>query len=385
MVKQHRNFGAFGRRQADRRRRVLSENHRSRTGTEEISSLLHSADAHSSHACQIVENELAERFESVMPDDFGPFIAGLIDAPTYIEQSLRHAQTLASQIYPYVLKSVRPDLVLAGLGVTDSVQHRMLAWALPGNELYDPIHGSTYWSYIRESYQAADSMLASLWAELPSANVFAASDHGMTVSGKVINANYLLEKIGLFDPNDLAASKAVAYGSGGLTMVHVNLAGRNPGGVVGPEDLDKIRRQIVDAFNALGPSVIEKVVLKEESNAIETVGFTWNILFPDRTGDVLVFARPPFQYAAPVADRILADLPFMAGQHGYMANGDSDRYATFAAAGPRILQGTKLDRVSATDLAPTIAIILGINPPPQSEGAGWCEMLFRGVNDRDCR
>jgi hypothetical protein len=319
-------------------------------------------------APESLENDLVERFDAVAPDDYGPFIAGLIDARTYIEQTLRHAQTLSSQIYPYVLKTSRPDLVLAGLGVTDSVQHRMLAWAVPGNELYDPVNASTYWRYIQQSYAATDFMLAALWAEMPSANVFAASDHGMTVSGKVVNANYLLETIGLFDRRNLSASKAVAYGSGGLTLVHINLAGRNPGGVVRPEDFANTRKQIVDAFNKLGPSVIDRILLKEETGAVDTLGFKWNIMHPDRMGDVLVFARPPYQYAAPVDDKILAALPFMAGQHGYMPQGDADGFAAFAAAGPRIAAGVKVDRPTALDLAPAVALILGIKPPAQSEG-----------------
>ena len=314
-----------------------------------------------------VEDYLVEHFDAVVPDDYGPFISGLIDAATYLEQSMRHVETLERQIYPYILRTVRPDLVMAGLGVTDSVQHRMLAWAVPGNELYDPINAPKYWGYIQQSYEAADSMLASLWAELPAANVFAASDHGMTVSGKVINANYLLETIGLFDPENLTGSKAVAYGSGGLTLVHINLAGRNPDGVVHQEEFEDVRQQIVDAFNALGPAVIETVLLKEQANAIETAGFEWNIQHPNRMGDVLVFARPPYQYAAPVEDMVLADLPFMAGQHGYAANGDPDRYAVFAAAGPRIFAGTKLDLPTALDLAPTVALLLGIDLPAQSE------------------
>jgi hypothetical protein len=108
-------------------------------------------------------------------------------------------------------------------------------------------------------------------------------------------------------------------------------------------------------------------MLREDAAAIESAGFTWNILHPDRMGDVLVFARPPYQYAAPVAQRVLADLPFMAGQHGYPANGDPDRYAAFAAAGPQIVKGAKLDRVTALDLVPTVARLLGIEPPAQAE------------------
>ena len=110
-----------------------------------------------------VEDYLVEHFDAVVPDDYGPFISGLIDAATYLEQSMRHVETLERQIYPYILRTVRPDLVMAGLGVTDSVQHRMLAWAVPGNELYDPINAPKYWGYIQQSYEAADSMLASLW------------------------------------------------------------------------------------------------------------------------------------------------------------------------------------------------------------------------------
>jgi hypothetical protein len=59
----------------------------------------------------------------------------------------------------------------------------------------------------------------------------------------------------------------------------------------------------------------------------------------------------------------------MAGQHGYTPNGDPDRYAVFAAAGPQILPGESVYRLTALDLAPAVALILGIDPPAQSEAA----------------
>jgi predicted AlkP superfamily phosphohydrolase/phosphomutase len=316
-----------------------------------------------------LEDYVVANFDAVMPDDFSPFILGLIDAKTFVEQHIQASDVRAQQIYPYVIRTYEPDLVLSGVQQTDSVQHRFLAWGTPDNELYDAENGPIYWDYIEQSYQQSDRMLGTLWAAMPDANVFATADHGFSVSGKVVNANYLLETLTLYNPADLANSQAVAYTSGAGANVYINLEGRNPDGVVASDDYETLRQQIADAFNALGASVIEKIFLKEETGAIPTtLGVTWNYLHPDRTGDVLVFLKPPYQFSAPVAEEVLADISFMGGQHGYLPNGDPDRFAAFVAAGPRIVQGKVISPVTALDLAPTVADLLGIDPPAQSVG-----------------
>lgn len=91
------------------------------------------------------------------------------------------------------------------------------------------------------------------------------------------------------------------------------------------------------------------------------------MLHPDRTGDVVVFSKPPYQFDAPTAGQVTANAPIY-GQHGFVPNGELSRYAVFAAAGPNIDKDSDSPVVTALDLAPTVAAVLGINPPAQSQG-----------------
>ena len=316
---------------------------------------------------QSLEDDLVANFDAIRPSDFSPYIIGLIDDQTFMEQHLHGEVLLGHQVYPYVIRTYQPDLVLAGNEATDAIQHRFLALATPGTPVFDAANGAKYWDFIRQAYQGADGMLQALWDEMPGANVIVTSDHGFSNTWMAINANYVLQTLGLFSPGNLAGSQAVAYWAGGTAQIYINLQGRNPGGVVPPEDYDVVRQQIVDAFESLGPGVIEQVLLKEETGDIATaMGTSMSMLHPNRTGDVVVFSAPPFQFDAPTAGEITALTPIF-GQHGFVPDGDPDRFAAFAAAGPQIRKG-KVPRVTGLDLAPTVAHMLGIAPPAQSEG-----------------
>jgi predicted AlkP superfamily phosphohydrolase/phosphomutase len=310
-----------------------------------------------------LEDELVARFDAIPPDDFSPYIIGLVDARTHAEQAVRASQVPGLQLYPFVLERYRPDLALVGVQVTDAIQHRFLGLATPGSD------GRQYRRLIANAYRSSDRILGAVWDTMDHANVFVTSDHGFSSSSMAINANYLLETAGLYNRANPAAGKAVAYGAGGTAQVYVNLQGRNPGGTVPPDEYDAVQQQIIDAFAGLGPSVVERVLRKDETAAIPTADdVKWNLLDPDRTGDVVVFSAPPYQFDAPSAGVVTAPAPIF-GQHGFIPNGDLERYATFAATGPALRKHEVVGPVTARDVAPTVAAILGIDPPAQSDGS----------------
>lgn len=318
---------------------------------------------------QALEDDLAARFDAIMPSDFSPYILGLIDADTFVEQHTMATKLLGKKIYPYVIRQNNPDLALVGIEWTDQNQHRFTSRCFPGTEFYDAATAPQFCDYIKDAYKVVDSVLEKLVEEMGhDTNVFVTSDHGFSLTGKAINAGYVLQQAGLFNPASYPTSKAVAYIAGGTAQVYVNLQGRNPGGVVAPEDYETVRAQIIQAFNNLGTDKIEQVLLKEQTAAIPTaLGQTYNMLHPDRTGDVVVFSKPPYQFDAPTAGQFTSNAPIY-GQHGFVPNGELDRYATFAAAGPKIKDTHVKPVVTVLDLAPTVAAVLGINPPAQSQG-----------------
>lgn len=322
---------------------------------------------------QSLEDDLATRFDSLMPLDYSPYLSGLIDVDTFVEQNTMTHTMLATEVYPYVVNLYDPDLTLMGFEWTDMNQHRFTSRCQPDGLDYDPVTAPQYCGYIRDAYSLADTMLDSVWSEMGNkTNVFVTSDHGVSSSGKSVNANFILQQAGLQIPGNLNGSKAVAYIAGGTAQVYVNLQGRNPNGVVAPGDYETVRQQIVDAFNnALSSEKLEDIMLKEETAAIPTAfGQTYNMLHPNRTGDVVVFVAPPYQFDAATPGQVIGDAP-ISGQHGYLPQGQLDRFAVFAAAGHDIKKWNHNDPlpiVTVLDMAPTVAEVLGISAPNNSQG-----------------
>ena len=114
---------------------------------------------------------------------------------------------------------------------------------------------------------------------------------------------------------------------------------------------------------------------------------------PTRTGDLVVFAYPPYQYDAETPGSIVAPSHFF-GQHGYVPDvqdlaANINMRATFLAGGTGIAKGTVTAR--SIDLAPTLAFILGIPEPQHSQGKvlldvvkggnGYKPISIVGIND----
>ena len=85
-----------------------------------------------------------------------------------------------------------------------------------------------------------------------------------------------------------APARAKACWAGGTAQIHINLAGRDPGGVVPAADYEIVRNQIIAAFQNLtdpanpGKQVVLKIMTKEELRNVDGS----DSLHPSRSGDV---------------------------------------------------------------------------------------------------
>jgi predicted AlkP superfamily pyrophosphatase or phosphodiesterase len=91
-----------------------------------------------------------------------------------------------------------------------------------------------------------------------------------------------------------------------------------------------------------------------------------------RTGDLLLVAHPPAMFARVSAtDSALLSVARLfgrgAGMHGYEPD-NPDMGGIFLASGRGVPAGARLGPVRAIDVAPTVAALLGIEPPAQAEG-----------------
>jgi 2',3'-cyclic-nucleotide 2'-phosphodiesterase (5'-nucleotidase family) len=103
---------------------------------------------------------------------------------------------------------------------------------------------------------------------------------------------------------------------------------------------------------------------------------------PTRTGDLVVFAFPPYQFDAATPGTLVARSAFF-GQHGYVPDvqnfdANINMRATFLAVGPKIAKG-QFPGIRSIDLAPTIAFLLGVPQPQHSQGRVRLEVL-KGTN-----
>jgi 2',3'-cyclic-nucleotide 2'-phosphodiesterase (5'-nucleotidase family) len=101
---------------------------------------------------------------------------------------------------------------------------------------------------------------------------------------------------------------------------------------------------------------------------------------PTRTGDVIAFAYPPYQYDAETPGVLVAPSHFF-GQHGYVPDvqdfdANINMRATFLAGGNGIAKGQVT--ASSIDLAPTLAYMLGIPEPQFSQGRVLLEIVKGG-------
>jgi predicted AlkP superfamily phosphohydrolase/phosphomutase len=313
--------------------------------------------------------------------DHGPLEAGLVDAATYVEQGLTFYRN-AERVYRHIVQTYRPDILFAGAPVTDEFSHQFLAAVTPAYPGFDPDSAPVYEEYLRQAYAGADRLLGFLVDLFPEDTLVAVcSDHGFGAAWRSVNANLALARAGLLEFDEggrpRATSRGVAYWAGGTCNVYVNLAGREPGGVVPPADYEQVRGQVVDAFMRLdrygdqGP-VIAALYRGEETAVLETSGGPASMHFPDRTGDVVVFLAPPYQFDAPDPEQVVAPSPLL-GQHGYLPDTRDARLnvemrSPLVLSGPGVRSGARLRGARAIDLAPTVAHLLGLDPPRDAEG-----------------
>ena len=155
----------------------------------------------------------------------------------------------------YVVKTYKPDLLLAGYPTTDEFQHQFLgpghphaARAATPNPAYDDVEVdgtpdgrvAARAAFLREAYRGADATLTlarSLMGRNPT--TFVASDHGFAPQFLAIDASKVLVDLGLLSKPQTSncrpatgetIGKAKACCAGGTVQVYLNLAGRDPAG-----------------------------------------------------------------------------------------------------------------------------------------------------------
>jgi 2',3'-cyclic-nucleotide 2'-phosphodiesterase (5'-nucleotidase family) len=369
------------------------------------------------------EDFVAERFASSQAADFAVLEAGIVSEETYVEQGLYWEQSYHPLIR-YVLDRYKPDLAMVGYPVTDEFQHQFLGLItrkLPNgqpNPAYDDVEVNgtpdgrvkQREAFIREAYKRSDATMRLAQDRLRDRDLttFVASDHGFAAQFLAIDASQVLVNLGLLSRPQTSncrpatgetIGKAKACFAGGALQVYLNLAGRDPAGggfqQVPAADEASTVAQIRAAFQALKDpndwtgdgaaenwKVIDRTYTKAEARYIPNgAGRTADMAHPTRTGDLVVFASPPYQFDAATPGTLFARSAFF-GQHGYVPDiqdlkSNTNMRATFLAGGEAIERGTVRD-VRSIDLAPTAAFLLDVPAPGSTQGVVRRDLLDDG-------
>ncbi len=362
------------------------------------------------------EDHLAKYIADNLPPavfgDFAPEEAGIIDEDTWFQQVVDLNQAYDVAVDKFVLGTLQPDtdVLLAGTDQTDEVSHQILGLLTPTapdgspNPYFDRVAGTgprdhrvaQRTAYLQGAYHSADARLGlvrSLIGHDP--DILASSDHGFAPQWLAIDAALPLKQLGLQDVEQTANCRPAAASApggtvakeceaGGTAQIYLNLKGRDPDGVLDPSQYQATVDRIVAAYQNLkdpttGQPIIEKVLTKEQMADVDGS----DSLNPTRTGDVVVVAKPPYQFDAATVGTLVAPSKFF-GQHGYLPNDvdlrhNINMHATFVAAGPDIRHEPAVRHVRAVDLAPTLAVLGGFDPPLQAQGS----VLTRIIRDGD--
>ncbi len=364
------------------------------------------------------EEYLAQTFPSATSADFAVLEAGVVSEDTYVEQGLKW-ESAYRPILSYVVNSYHPDFLLAGYSETDEFQHQFLGLVTPtlpngsANPSYDDANldhvadhrVAARTAYLKQAYMGADAQLRlarSLMGGSPTTAV--ASDHGFGVQFLAIDASKVLVDLGLLSTPQTSNCRtavgetigsAKACWAGGAVQIYLNVAGRDPVGggftQIPLANVDATVASIKAAYLALsdpnnwsgdgnpeGWQVIDRAFTKAEARAIPNgPGSTADMAYPTRTGDLVVFSATPYEFDAATPGTLIAPSHFF-GQHGYVPDvqnlaGNTNMRATFILAGDDIRKGTVTART--IDIAPTLAYLMRVPAPQQSQGRVLLETL----------
>ena len=187
--------------------------------------------------------------------------------------------------------------------------------------------------------------------------VVVTADHGGTPDlAPPIAAADVLEQVGLLvtDPTsgeiDLSRSAAIPVGT---IHVFVNLKGRDPGGIVEPDDFESVQKQIIHALTtyvdpATGKQPFALAVTRENAEMLN--------LWGDLVGDVVWAVHPEFDACH--------------GRHlPAVSLGIGGQHTVFIINGAHVRSGAALQgQARSVDIAPTLAYLLGVPQPRDAEG-----------------
>lgn len=287
----------------------------------------------------------------------------------------------------YILMNGGWDLHFSHWHLFDHINHPTVNPMDPEGPNYDPRVGEWMTSCQRRIYEVGDRVLGQ-FLDLADDNtiVCVTSDHGMAPAHRWGDVPALLAERGLIVFKDEQSrtidwEKSVAYTQADRgSEVYVNLKGREPMGIVPPEQYTKVQTEIVDALlDWRDPGTGQRpIALALKLQDAPIIGY-WST--PDN-GDVVLTFNRGYGWGPPTDGKTAG--PGRGALHGSQIPPSETKYFTnmacFILAGPGVKVGYERDwqrhgLMRMVDLAPTFSHLLGLRPPRHAQGAVMSDLL----------
>lgn len=258
------------------------------------------------------------------------------------------------------------DRILAWLALPEAERPRLIMSYWAGADRAGHRHGPDS-GEVTAALHGQDAALGRLLAGIdamelwPRTTLLIVSDHGMTAVSRYLDLEGALADAGI---------GAVVYG-GAVGRIHL----KQP---VAEERM----RTVLEAFLAEVPGA--RIY---PSRALPA---SYRMAWPGRMGDWVVLLSPPYSFHKPrgmtgAFVRLAGLFGSAFGTHGYDP-GLPDMGGIFLAMGRCVPAGRSLAEVRQIDLAATVAVLLGMEPPADSEGAPvWPMPGGRQATEGSCR
>jgi predicted AlkP superfamily phosphohydrolase/phosphomutase len=254
----------------------------------------------------------------------------------------------------------------------DRIHHGFWRYFDPEHRLYE--QGNPYESAILDYYSGLDAKLGSLLSHVDdSVHVVIVSDHGAKRMDGGIRINEWLRREGYLtlreeppEPMRLTTemidwSRTIAWGEGGYyCRLFVNVAGREPEGIVAPGDYERARSELKAKLEALGD---------ERGQPIGTVAHRPEDLYPEGARGV---APDLLVYFGNLSWRSLGGVGDASVHASENDTGPDDanhaHEGLYVLAGPGIPPGPGGER-DIRDIAPTVLELMRYPVPSAMEGS----------------
>ena len=162
-------------------------------------------------------------------------------------------------------------------------------------------------------------------------------------------------------------SKTVAYTDGQRPEIWINLRGRQPEGIVEPEEYDAVCQRIIDSLTAAvcvksGHALVRRVWRREEAYSGPFVNRSPDLVVEWTEAGGCLDIRYPDGSTLELVKKHLPDDPY-----DHLLNGGHDQFGLVALKGPGVAGG-RIRGADIADIAPTILFLRDAAIPSDVDG-----------------